>query len=86
MPAIAEATRRGVPVVIVSQSPRGAVDLARYEGGAAAARAGAISAGDMTSEATLTKLMIALGRAAGSADMVSDVRAAFATNAVGEMD
>ncbi len=86
VPAIAEATRRGVPVVIVSQSPRGAVDLARYEGGAAAARAGAISAGDMTSEATLTKLMIALGRAAGSADMVSDVRAAFATNAVGEMD
>ena len=86
VPAIAEATRRGVPVVIVSQSPRGAVDLARYEGGAAAARAGAISAGDMTSEATLTKLMIALGRAAGSADMVSDVRASFATNAVGEMD
>lgn len=86
VPAIEEATRRGVPVVIVSQSPRGAVDLHRYEGGAAAARAGAISAGDMTSEAALPKLMIALGRAAGAPDVIASVRAAFATSAAGEMD
>ena len=52
-----------VPVVIVSQCPRGAVDLNAYEGGAAAEAAGAISGGDMTSEAALTKLMVAIGRA-----------------------
>jgi len=85
IPAIEEATRRGIPVVIVSQSPRGAVDLRRYEGGAAAARAGAISARDMTSEAALPKLMIALGRAAGEVDLLESVRAAFATSAAGEM-
>jgi L-asparaginase len=87
VPAIEAATRKGVPVVMVSQSPRGAVDLKRYEGGAAAARAGAISAGDMTSEAALTRLMIELGRAEGEADVVGHVRAAFAAaGALGEME
>lgn len=86
VPAIEAATKKGVPVVIVSQSPRGAVDLARYQGGVAAAKAGAISAGDMTSEAALTKLMITLGRLAGSADVVEDVRKAFAEASLGEMD
>ena len=46
-------TDLGVPVVIASQCLRGRVELGRYEGGAAAARAGAISAGDMTAEAAL---------------------------------
>lgn len=85
VPAIDAATAKGVPVVIVSQSPRGAVDLYRYEGGAAAARAGAISAGDMTSEAALTKLMIELGRAGGAWDVVARVREAFARGSLGEM-
>lgn len=84
VPAIEAATQKGVPVVIVSQSPRGAVDLLRYEGGAAAARAGAISAGDMTSEAALTKLMIELGRAAQSADVVASVRTAYEDRSLGE--
>jgi L-asparaginase len=86
VPVIEAATEKGIPVLIVSQSPRGAVDLRRYEGGAAAARAGAVSARDMTSEAALPKLMIALGRAAGAADVSESVREAFATNAAGEMD
>jgi L-asparaginase len=85
VPAIAAATAKGVPVVIASQSPRGAVDLRRYEGGAAAAAAGAISAADMTSEAALTKLMIELGRAAGAPDTAAHVRAAFARGTLGEM-
>lgn len=85
VPAIEAATAKGVPVVIASQSPRGAVDLRRYEGGVAAARAGAISAGDMTSEAALTKLMIALGRAAGAPDVVARVREAFADGSLGDM-
>lgn len=62
IPAIEEATARGVPVVVVSQCPRGHVELLRYEGGAAAAHAGAIDGGDMTVEAALAKLMIGLGR------------------------
>jgi L-asparaginase len=48
---------RQIPVVIVSQAPRGGVDLSRYEGGMAAAALGAISGGVMTFEAVSTKLM-----------------------------
>jgi L-asparaginase len=62
VPAIEHARRANVPVVIVSQCLRGAVDLKRYAGGAAAEAAGAISGGDMTPEAALAKLMIGLGR------------------------
>jgi L-asparaginase len=62
IPAIEEAAERGVPVVIVSQCARGHVDLERYEGGAAAKWAGAIDGGDMTVEAAVAKLMVALGR------------------------
>lgn len=94
IPFIEEATLRDVPVVIVSQSARGAVDLARYEGGALAKKAGAIGAGDMSSEAALAKMMIALGRAkphAQGADerlsnRIQSVRQAFDIARVGEMD
>lgn len=90
IPVIDAARSRDVPVVIVSQSPRGVVDLSRYGGGVAAGRAGAIGAGDMTTEAALAKLMITLGRAA-SADGSSDgwrtraAREAFSDSRVGEM-
>jgi L-asparaginase len=84
IPAIEAATAADVPVVIVSQSARGVVDLARYAGGAAAAAAGAVGAGDMTVEAALTKLMVTLGRA-GDAGRVRATREAFATSLVGEM-
>jgi len=83
VPVIEEATRRDIPVVIVSQCARGAVDLSRYEGGSAAAKAGAIGAGTMTSEAAVTKLMVALGRA--SAQRVHAAREAFRCAWVGEM-
>ncbi len=62
IPALEEARDRGVPVVIVSQCPRGFVDMQRYAGGAAAADAGAISGGDMTLEAAIAKMMVGLGR------------------------
>lgn len=84
IPVIEAARSMDVPVVIVSQCPRGSVDLGRYEGGAAAARAGAIGAGDMTAEAALTKLMVVLGRA-GNEGRVRAAREAFATAWVGEM-
>jgi L-asparaginase len=85
IPVIETARSLDVPVVMVSQTPRGAVDLSRYEGGAAAARAGAIGAGDMTPEAALAKLMVTLGRADGASDgRVRRAREAFATSVAGE--
>ena len=62
IPAIEEARSVGVAVVVVSQCARGRVELSRYQGGDAAARAGAIDGGDMTVEAAIAKLMVALAR------------------------
>jgi L-asparaginase len=83
IPVCEAARARGVPVVIASQSPRGAVDLSRYEGGMAAARAGAISAGDMTPEAALAKLMVVIGRS-GDRSVIA-TREAFSSANAGEM-
>lgn len=55
-------TERGIPVAICSQAIFGAVDLSLYETGRAARDAGAISAGDMTWETSLVKMMALLGR------------------------
>ncbi len=84
VPVIEKASRLDVPVVIVSQCYRAHVDLTRYAGGAAAFGAGAIGAGDMTDEAALTKLMVALGRA-GREGRVQAAREAFSSAPVGEM-
>lgn len=82
IPAIENARAAHVPVVVVSQCLRGFVDLTRYAGGAAAEAAGAISAGDMTPEAALAKLMIGLGRYGAS----DELRAYFMRSQVGERD
>lgn len=90
IPVIETARSFDVPVVIVSQTPRGAVDLSRYEGGVAAAQAGAIGAGDMTPEAALAKLMVVLGRSSAGVGetregRVQKAREAFASAIAGEM-
>jgi L-asparaginase len=82
IPALEEARERGVPVVVVSQCPRGFVDMRRYEGGAAAAAAGAISGGDMTREAALAKMMVGLGRYGASGEL----RAWLERDVVGERE
>jgi L-asparaginase len=69
IPALDEARARDVPVLLVSQCPRGVVEMGRYAGGAAAAAAGAISGGDMTVEAALAKMMIGLARYQSLADL-----------------
>lgn len=84
VPVLERAKSLDIPVVIASQCPRGSVDLARYVGGVAAATAGAISARDMTTEAALAKLMIALGRAT-TATRVEAARVAFSETWAGEM-
>ena len=80
VPAIREATDRGVPVLVVSQCPRGFVELERYGGGAAARDAGAIGGGPMTTEAALAKMMVALGRYSE----LEEVRAFLERDVVGE--
>jgi len=84
IPVVEAASESNVPVVIVSQCARGSVELGRYQGGAAAALAGAIGAGDMTVEAALTKLMVTLGRA-NDGQQLAFARAAFARSWAGEI-
>jgi len=74
-------TEKGIPTVICSQALFGAVDLNLYETGRAAATAGAISAGDMTWEAALVKMMVLLGRGYP----LGAFRAAFRKNLAGEL-
>jgi L-asparaginase len=80
IPALEEARERNVPVMVVSQCLRAYVELGQYEGGAAAEAAGAISAGDMTVEAALAKMMVGLARY-GTGD---ELRAYLAASSVGE--
>jgi L-asparaginase len=82
IPALDEAREMGIPVVVVSQCPRGFVDMGRYAGGVAALAAGAIPAGDMTVEAAIAKTMIGLGRFGAGPDLT----AWLACDVVGERD
>ena len=68
-PLFAEARRRRIPVVVVTQALRNGVDLSLYESGEAALERGAISGGDMTSAAALVKLMLALAWCRGPGEI-----------------
>lgn len=87
LPVLREARAMNLPVMIVSQCFRGFVDLGRYAAGRQAADLGAISGGDMTVEAALAKMMIALGRHAGDHPslrhyLLQDVRGERSNNAI----
>jgi L-asparaginase len=69
------------PVVMTTQALYGGVDLTRYEVGRRALEAGVIPAGDMTKEATLVKLMWALGHSKS----VEEVREIMGRNIAGEL-
>jgi L-asparaginase len=62
VPLVEELTRAGKLVVITSQSYHGRVDLSRYQNGKLIEAAGAVGAGDMTTESTIVKLMHLLGQ------------------------
>ena len=59
---LSEAIQRGLVIVNVTQCLAGAVEMSIYETGNRLSQAGVISAGDMTFEATLVKLMFLLGQ------------------------
>jgi L-asparaginase len=63
VPAIRDATGRGIAVVVCTQCLFGSTEMERYGVGRAALDAGAIPAMDMTPEASLVKLMWVLGQA-----------------------
>ena len=79
---VAEAVRRavenGIVVVTRSQCLRGRVDMSAYETGARLLEAGAVSAGDMTTEAAVVKLMCALGRTGDAGEIAKMFRTNFA--------
>lgn len=79
-PFLREATKRGVPVALVTQCLHGSIDATLYQGGQQALEAGAIPAGDMTVEAALAKLSVLLGRGADR----DAVRTAFTEDWAGE--
>lgn len=57
---IEKAIENNIPVIIANQLEKGITNLHAYEGGFMALKAGAISSHDMTTEATIAKLMWAL--------------------------
>lgn len=59
---ISAAVKRGIVIINVSQCIGGAVEMGIYDTGNQLNQAGVIGSGDMTTEATITKLMFLLGQ------------------------
>ena len=78
--AVCSAAARGMVIVVRSQCLYGGTDLSLYETGAAI-RDCAISAGDMTTEAAVTKLMWALAKTS----RFDEAAGIFATDYAGEI-
>lgn len=78
---IAQAVKRGVFVVNVTQCMSGKVEQSLYETGRGMEQAGVLGAGDMTTEAAVTKLMYLLGRF----DDTETIKKWFCTNLRGEL-
>ncbi|WP_048149205.1 asparaginase [Palaeococcus ferrophilus] len=70
-----------IPVVMTTQALYDGVDLNKYEVGRKALQAGVIPAKDMTKEATVTKLMWALGKTQN----VEEIREIMLKNIAGEI-
>ncbi len=82
IPVIEQSTTAHIPVIIANQMEHGKTNLEAYGAGLRAAQAGAIGAGDMTIEATITKTMWALTMAEKSNKSVQEI---LQQNYAGEM-
>ncbi|CAG5078674.1 asparaginase [Parvicella tangerina] len=76
-----EAIAKGVIIVNVTQCKMGSVNQSKYETGKGLEEIGLISAGDMTSEAAITKLMYLLG----NYERNESIKTLFQQNLVGEI-
>lgn len=81
IPLIEKATDKGIPLVIANQMEHGVTNLSAYEAGYMAAKAGALSSYDMTTEATVTKLMWVLAQTQN----LSKIKKLMSKDLVGEM-
>lgn len=79
--ALSETVKRGVTIVNVTQCLGGAVEMGIYETGNRLCQAGVIGSGDMTTEATLVKLMFLLGQNLKQ----EEIAAMMLTNMAGEL-
>ncbi|MEQ9187558.1 MAG: asparaginase [Cryomorphaceae bacterium] len=79
--AVRKAVSRGLVVVNVTQCAKGNVEQGKYETSSGLVEAGVVSCGDMTVEASLTKLMFLLAQS----EDPDWVRAQMATNLKGEL-
>jgi len=80
-PFLERCTDEGILLVITSQASYDSVNLSKYESGRVAAELGAIGAGDMTTEATLTKIMYLLSRQLSPKELKKQIQ----TNIAGEL-
>lgn len=62
IPSISRAVEAGINVIITNQMEHGTTNLSAYDAGLRALAAGAIGSGDMTIEATITKVMWGLAQ------------------------
>ncbi len=83
--ALADAHERGVVVVNHTQCTHGGVNMGGYAGGHALRDCGLVSAGDMTLEATLTKLHALLSRAGERQQVIRDARRLMEVSLCGEL-
>jgi L-asparaginase len=82
VPWIAKMNEIGKIVAVNSQSPYGRVNLNLYESGKQVLEAGGISCEDMTTAASIVKLMILLGKYPGQPEMI---KKEFLTPYAGEL-
>lgn len=81
LPFLEQCTHEGVIVAVVSQADHDSVNLSKYPAGRKVAAAGAISCGDMTLEASLTKMMWLLAQYEDKEKIESE----FQKNLAGEL-
>lgn len=81
LPFFRQCVRQDILLVITSQAAYDSVELDKYHSGREAREIGALSAGDMTTEATLTKIMYLLANCASMDEMKNQ----FPKNIAGEL-